>query len=699
MSLHSCHSGVARLNGRRRQHPRWTVPPVLMLCLTVLADGTSAQAPEPEQKPATELSQLTLQELTELEIDSVYGASRYTQKVTEAPASVTIVTREEIRKYGHTTLADVLRSVRGFYVTYDRNYSYLGVRGFSRPGDYNARVLLLIDGHRLNDNIFGGALIGTEFPMDVDLIDRVEIIRGPSSSLYGTSAFFAVINVITRGADSTKGIEASASLGTFDTRKGRVSYGRTFGNGADVLLSGSMYDSQGQQALFFKEFADPSTNNGIAERADGDQFVKVLGRATFGHLTLQALYGTREKGIPTASFGTVFNDPRSRTIEKQGFIDLQYERRVHGRWDLSSRLYYDRYGYDGDYVFDQLVDEVSQRVVNKDFARGNWWGAETKISTRIARRHRVALGAEYRDNVRQDQFNHDEEPFAQYLDDRRSSQNFALYAQDEISLHDKLLVNVGLRHDHYDSFGGTTNPRLGLIYSPFPKTTVKLLYGEAFRAPNAYELFWRQVGVTKANPLLQPETNKTGEVVLERYFGNYFRVASTAFYYDINGLISQETDPADDLLVYNNIDEVRGKGLELEAEGKWPSGLQGRLSYTLQNTRNEHTRMALTNSPTQLAQFNLMTPLLHNGIAAGLELQLIGKRQTLTGTEVAPRLVPNLTIVSRKLPHGIELSASLYNIANHIYGDPGSEEHRQDMIMQNGRTFRVKLTYRFPGTN
>ena len=229
MSLHSCQTGVARLNGRRRQHPRWTVPPTLVLCLTVLADGARAQAPEPEpeQKPATELSQLTLQELTELKIDSVYGASRYTQKVTEAPASVTIITREEIRKYGHTTLADVLRSVRGFYVTYDRNYSYLGVRGFSRPGDYNARVLLLIDGHRLNDNIFGGALIGTEFPMDVDLIDRVEIIRGPSSSLYGTSAFFAVINVITRGADSTKGIEASGSLGTFDTRKGRLSYGRT----------------------------------------------------------------------------------------------------------------------------------------------------------------------------------------------------------------------------------------------------------------------------------------------------------------------------------------------------------------------------------------------------------------------------------------------------------------------------------------
>ena len=144
----------------------------------------------------------------------------YMQKVTEAPSSVTIITADEIRGFGHRTLADVLRTVRGFYVTYDRNYSYLGVRGFSRPGDYNARVLLQVDGHRLNDNVFGSALIGTEFPLDVDLIERIEIIRGPSSALYGTSAFFAVINVITQTRQPENGLEASATLGSFDALRG-----------------------------------------------------------------------------------------------------------------------------------------------------------------------------------------------------------------------------------------------------------------------------------------------------------------------------------------------------------------------------------------------------------------------------------------------------------------------------------------------
>ena len=176
--------------------------PLLIIVLVVLGPTLSAQSVDPQQQqqqqPQSELSQLSLEQLADLPIDSVFSASMYTQKVTEAPSSVTIITANEIRGFGHRTLADVLRTVRGFYVTYDRNYSYLGVRGFSRPGDYNARVLLQMDGHRLNDNVFGSALLGTEFPLDVDLIERIEIIRGPSSALYGTSAFFAVINVITK---------------------------------------------------------------------------------------------------------------------------------------------------------------------------------------------------------------------------------------------------------------------------------------------------------------------------------------------------------------------------------------------------------------------------------------------------------------------------------------------------------------------
>ena len=130
-----------------------------------------------------DLTQKSLEDLMNVEVASVYSASKYSQKVTEAPSSVSIVTSEQIQLHGYRTLAEILSSVRGFYVSNDRNYTYVGVRGFARPGDYNTRILLMIDGHRINDNVYDQALLGRELPIEVDLIERVEIVRGPSSSL------------------------------------------------------------------------------------------------------------------------------------------------------------------------------------------------------------------------------------------------------------------------------------------------------------------------------------------------------------------------------------------------------------------------------------------------------------------------------------------------------------------------------------
>jgi len=164
-----------------------------LLCGVMCAGCAWAQAP-----PQPDLSQLGLEDLVKHQVDAVYGASKFLQKVADAPASITIITGEQIQKYGYRTLADALRSVGGFYVIYDRNYSYVGVRGFSRPGDYNTRILFLLDGHRVNDNIFDGAYVATEFPVDLDLIDRIEIIRGPNSSVCGTGAFSASKTVFVR---------------------------------------------------------------------------------------------------------------------------------------------------------------------------------------------------------------------------------------------------------------------------------------------------------------------------------------------------------------------------------------------------------------------------------------------------------------------------------------------------------------------
>ncbi|MBZ5633003.1 MAG: TonB-dependent receptor [Acidobacteriia bacterium] len=422
---------------------------------------------------------MSVEKLLTVQIDSVYSSSKFQQKITEAPASVTIISAEEIQKFGYQTLADILRDVPGFYVTYDRNYSYLGFRGFGQPGDYNSRVQLLVDGHLLNDDIYGQALLGTEFPVDLDLIDRIEIVRGPNSSLYIASAFFGVINVITKRGGSLGGLAVSGAAGSDETYRSRVSYGRDFDNGLEVLLSGSFYASQGADALFFKEFDNPLTNNGIARNADGDQFQQLF--ADHGSFTFQGVYGSRDKHIPTGSFATVFNDPGSHTVDMRSYADLQYQHKIAGGWQLAARLYFDKYDYEGTYVYSSADPDVASTVTQKDLGYGTWLGGEAVVSNKLFDRHHVTVGSSYRQHLHQDQATYNLQPFSEYVNDQRSSTDWGLYIQDEVRLPGSLIVNVGLRYDHYSTFGGATSPRAALIYNPFEKTTFKLLCSQKSR--------------------------------------------------------------------------------------------------------------------------------------------------------------------------------------------------------------------------
>jgi outer membrane receptor for ferrienterochelin and colicin len=127
----------------------------------------------------------------------VHAAARYAQAVAYAPASVSIVTAAEIEALGMRTLGDVLSAVPGMYLSDDRNYAYVGVRGFSRPSDYNNRLLVLLNGHPMNENTYGSAFVGLETPIDMGIVERVEVVRGPASALYGSNAMLAVVNIVT----------------------------------------------------------------------------------------------------------------------------------------------------------------------------------------------------------------------------------------------------------------------------------------------------------------------------------------------------------------------------------------------------------------------------------------------------------------------------------------------------------------------
>jgi len=609
-------------------------------------------------------------------------------------SSVTIVTREEIQVFGYRTLADILRSVRDFYVTYDRNYGYIGVRGVNRPGDFGGRILILVDGLRLNDPIYDSVGVVNDFPIDVDLIERVEVIRGPGSALYGSNAFLAVINVITRTGGDVNGIEASGEIGSFDTYKGRLTYGHVFKNGVSLLLTGTLFDSGGNDRLFFKEFDQPINNNGLAEGRDDDSFASLGLTLSYKDFTLQSSYVSRRKDVPTAAYGTIFNDPRFYLLDQWTFSRLGYTHDFGNELSVRANVRWQSYYSKGDYpyAYDEGLPHFA--TINRDIVDAQWWGADLQVSKELFKTHRLTLGMEYQDNASLRLANYDVSPHYDYLHLQTATSTVGFYLQDEWAITKRLTLDAGLRYDWFETFGSTLNPRAALIWHPLEKTTLKLLYGQAYRAPNTFESSYYISGY-RLNPNLQPERVKSYEVVLEQALTSQLRLSASGFYNRIDGLISERVDPVTSDFFFENGGLAETKGGSIELEATLPKGIKARTSYTFQRTTDSETGERFSNSPEHLAKVNLIVPIYRDKVFSGLELQYSSETQNLAHQPTAGYVVTNWTLFSHELIKNLEVSASIYNLFDKKYGFPGGPEHLQQTIQQDGRTFRFKVTYRF----
>lgn len=647
-----------------------------------------------------DLDALSLEQLMDMNVHVVYGASKYDQRVTQAPSSISIVTSEDIRRFGYTNLTDVLRGVRGLYVTDDRNYTYLGVRGFLRPGDYNTRVLVLIDGHRLNDNVYDSGAVGRESMLDVELIDRVEVIRGPSSSLYGSSAFFGVINVITKRGRGVDGGEIGLDAASYDTRKARVTYGKTFDSGVDWLVSMSHYSSNGM-SFYYPEFDQRrsdnlrAANNGFATGVDDEKAAKFFSSLRYGGFAASLYLSDRHKKIPTASFGTIFDDPRTMSDDMRGYLELTYNRALSERASLNVRASYDSYEYEGDFATNYaLLGDADYEAVSRDEMRGEWLSTEVQLTMQPTDRYTFVVGTEYRASLREYQAWYDEiEPRFYYLDREDTSSVLGAFGQVEAKLRDDFSVTAGLRYDYYGgTFGGAANPRLAAVYNPSPNSAIKALYGEAFRAPNPYE---RHYNPEQANrPALRPETIDTYELVYEHYLNSTYRLSWSGYFYDIDGLITlAETEGGEPY--YDNLDGVRARGVELELEGSYENGAILRGSWVVQRAKDTATGLELTNSPRNLGKLSGSAPILNSKIFANLELQYNSETLTLARTRSPSYWITNFTLNSHDRWSKVELTAGIYNAFDEERLFPGSEEHAQTLLQQQGRAYGAEVIVRF----
>ena len=628
------------------------------------------------------------QNIIDVSLDSLLNtristAAKYAQKTSEAAASITIITSDDIKRYGYQTLEDVFKSVRGFYVTNDRNYTYLGVRGFSRPTDYNDRILLLINGHTVNEDVYGSALIGTEFGLDLDIIERIEIVRGPGSALYGTGAMFAVVNIITKQGNMVDGFKPCALAGSYGKLQGAAMFGKEFSSGVDIFISGQLADIKGQN-LYFPEYNSSSTNYGIAENLDWDKYYGILTTIGYKDFDIQGIFTSRKKGIPTGAFEIIFNHDSTWTLDERSFVQFKFARRLNANLNFLLRGYFDWYHYKGAYPYD---------ILSFDESYSNWLGSETQFLWDIASNNRLAVGLEYQNHLRADYRLWDAE--TTYFDQSFPFNLISSYLQDEYQLLTNLSVNLGIRYDKYSTVGSSFTPRGAIVYNPLKSTTLKLLYGQAFRAPNVYEANYEDpLAGFKSNPNLKPEKIRTYEIVWEQRFCD--ELFGTVSFYDLGmkDLIDQAIDSVDSLTQFQNLGKVSAIGLEFELKTQLKNGTRGYVNYAFQNAKDDNTLEKLTNSPSHAAKFGFVYPLFKYFLAAA-EMQYETERITVYRTKTDSYFLINMNLSTTQLFNHLRISFLVRNLLNTTYKLPGGFEHRMPAIAQNGRNFGAKVEFKF----
>ena len=619
------------------------------------------------------LDSLDIEALLDMDVE---GASRYTQPLADAPATATVIRAEDMARQGLSTWGEALGMVRGVYTTNDRAYTYLGVRGFGRPGDYNSRILMLVDGARFNDALYDQAMLGHEAPIDLSWVKRLEFVPGPASALYGGNALFGITNALLWSGADLNGTRLTMEGGSAGTAGIKWLSGRQLDNGADWVVGAATGSSRGET---FRLDA-PTGPAGLqqARHLDDERHAKFFGKFSHHGWRLLVTYAQRYKEIPTGYWDTTFNATGTDTRDQSLHVDLTHASNLSKDWHQLARLHYGHYRYDGNYNY-------TPAPLNRDEDAARWWQAEYHLGYRGLSNHHLRLGVEARQSQKILQRNFNVDPYLSILDDQRRENSYAVSLQDEWRLSPTWLANVGLRSDHAANHT-ITSPRLALIHQPVAGASIKLLYGKAFRPANAYERYYQDGGfLQKANPGLRPERIETREIAADYALTPALRLGVSHYRYTLHDLIEQVTDPADGLLVFVNQSESRARGWEFELEtllGDWR--LRGSVAWQRVSLAGQDA----SNSPELLGKLFLDGPIAA-GWQLGANLQSTSRRRTLDG-EVDSHVVGNLTLrQARSGPFG-RWSLILKNAGNVIYRDPVAFEQRQSSLRQPGRHWLVR---------
>ena len=555
--------------------------------------------------------QLTTQE-------EVTAASRVTEAVEDAPASVSIITSQELRAMGYPTLAEALRGIRGMYLSNDTSYDSIGVRGFARPGDYGNRVLITVDGHPANDNYIWSSYPGFDGRVDIDDIDRIEVVRGPGSVLYGTSAFFAVINLVTRSRDQPTHAEAKVDT-VFNAGRARATAYWRIAPDAGIWTSIAGARGFGTDHYFEELKYSPTDPNapkdafgkpydGWARGVDDFTAATVNGRAWWKSLTLQWFLHSRNKTLPSTEYGTILNDARSHFADTRGFLEARFEPQLTSTVQLLLRAHANMYDFDGFNAYPTWQQSGGASTgPSSDTYRGRWGGVEGRVFLTPSDAFRFTVGGEFIQHFQTLQQGIDDVGPYVFDDKGNPGRNdpFSVgagYINADILPAKAFKISAGARLDYYSSidkfnFLDSFNPRLAFIVKPYQGGTIKILGGKAFRAPSVYELYY--TSSTQLRPVgLKPEQVYSAEIEYAHRFSTTVVASAAAYVNAVSGLIELNDVTGTDGVVRNqyrnSVFPVLVTGGEAEVRREWRQGWMLAASVTVQYAQYLNKEEVLT---------------------------------------------------------------------------------------------------------
>jgi iron complex outermembrane receptor protein len=637
--------------------------------------------------------------------DTVVGAAKREQSLGTVASAVTVVSGDRLRRFGYRSVSEALRSVAGLYVTDDRMSERIGIRGIQILGDFNTRILVLIDGATVAEpwNQFVG--IGNDLPVNIDDIDRIEIVRGPVSSVYGTNAFLGIINIVTRGADKSKGYYGRIGVGDF----GKVSSSAGFAVGdVNRQVRGSVFfQNRTGETLDFPEFGAQSKVTADGEDAFN---ASLVGHYDGAFLQVRAYRKLRQ--LAAAPYGANINDSDNHNIDEQLMVEGGYSREV-GDWELTARLYFNKY------MFSDLLAYAPDPAFT-DHGDSTWAGAEVRGHWKILPHERLGLtvGAEATlDFVESNSYNVDGSGTPAHVPSNFNIEG--VYAEMNANATDWATVSAGLRFDRNSDFENKFSPRLALLFHDGDDFGLKLLYAQGFRNPSPVEAFFKDNMSIDANPDLLPETIQSFEAVLWARPLPGLNVRLSGFRWNLDDILelgdSTVVLPGDTMpdgrLQYHNENTITSTGAEIEASYRDTSGWYAFASATYSKVdyrkASDDTMEIATNAPEWDASGGVSTPKIAGLFHLSTEFQFIGARHNRDGSPDSPSNLHWNFVLYLPAWHHWDLTLGVRNIlddreqipaqVDYDRGDPSNPSTYVPVytIPGEGREFYARLGYSY----